>query len=167
MTYINEIPVNYDSTSLRIDPERVNDAAIVIEASVERISDFIEDINEALSDLTLSWAGASASKAQAYNDEWTRAIQKLFGTKSDPNSGALSVLVNGVSNAAQNYSQTEQNIASTFTAFGGAFSGTSTNKSSPSTKSVTDEPKDRTEFGTGGPTGSTFLFHTTSVDETF
>lgn len=145
------IPATYDNSSLSIDPASMDNAAQNIQDLVETIGMGIQAIGQTLSDLTLSWAGQSASQAQQYNDEWTDAVNKLLGTQKDPDSGALNTLVDGVKYAAQNYSETEDNVTSMFSKFaaGGSSSG----------PSVMDKPSDFV--------GDSALYHTTSVDENY
>lgn len=172
MTYVNPIPANYDASSLNIDPGGLNSEAQSVIALVQDISNYLNSINTALSNLTLSWAGSSAQAASNFNDEWTNAVQALFGTQGDPNSGALAILVNGLSSAAQNYSQNEQNIASMFNKFGAAFSSSPTPPSPTAIQSdpqakpagLTSTTNDPTDLIDGGPEG---LYNTTSVNETY
>jgi uncharacterized protein YukE len=163
MTYVNPIPATYDASSLDIDPAALGSAAQSVLASVKDISSYLTTINNKLSSLTLSWAGSSAQKAQDFNDEWTNAVQALFGTQGDPDSGALSKLVDALSTAAQNYSQNEANIQGMFNKFASGFSPSSSSSSSSSTKppSTIDSPTDLID---GGPEA---LYHTTSVNERF
>jgi len=165
MAYIDAIPANYDDSSLTIDPAVLSDAAQSVKESVAEISLQLKLMNIVLTDLTLSWTGTSASAANKYNDEWNDALQDLFGTKGDPDSGALTTLASGVSAAAQNYNQTEDAVTQMFSKFGNAFSASSAAKTPEAPSSVFDDPQDRTDFGSGGPKGSTWIYHTTSVNE--
>lgn len=143
---MSSIPANYDSSSLSIDPGSINETAQNIENLVDAIELGVEAISQTLSDLTLSWAGQSASQAQQYNDEWNNAVTKLLGSQQDPSSGALNSLINGINYAAQNYSETENSIQGMFSKF--AAGGSS------SAGAAIDDPS--------GPAG---LIHTTAVDE--
>jgi uncharacterized protein YukE len=173
MTYTDPIPANYDSSSISIDPGGLNSCSDAITAQVQDIANYLGNINNALSNLTLSWVGQAASAASTYNTDWASAVQGLFGTQSDPSTGALNILVSGLSSAAQNYSATEAAIAQMFTDYSNAFPAASASTATmsvsfapaaqssgaPSTIPITDAPT--------GPAGSSGedMFHTTSVNE--
>jgi uncharacterized protein YukE len=173
MAYTDPIPANYDSSSISVDPGGLNSCSDAITAQVQDIANYLGNINTALSNLTLSWVGQAANAASTYNTDWTNAVQALFGTQNDASTGALNILVSGLSSAAQNYSATEAAIAQTFTQYSNAFPAVSASTASmsvsyapagpppsaTSTKAITDAPTD--------PAGSSGedMFHTTSVNE--
>jgi uncharacterized protein YukE len=165
MTSSSAIPANYDSSTLNIDPGGLSSEAQLVLASVQDIANDLVTIATTLQNLTLSWTGASATAASKYGTEWTDATKALFGTKSDPTSGALQVLVNGLGSAAQNYAQNEANVASTFNKFYKAFSSSppagnsshGTSSSQAAGKPVTDKPADAVN--------GVYMYHTTSVNE--
>lgn len=132
MTYTDPIPANYDSSSISVDPGGLNTCAETISAQVDDISSYLKTINDTLSGLALSWAGSAADQASAYNEKWDNAVQAIFGTKSDPKSGALNILMSGLSKAAQNYSAIELAIAKTFNQYAGGFPAESASTASMS-----------------------------------
>jgi uncharacterized protein YukE len=171
MTYASAIPANYDASSFNIDPGGLNSAAQSIQASVQDIANYLSAVNATLSNLKLSWAGSSSQAASQYNEEWNKAVQAIFGTQSDPDSGALAILTNGLASAAQNYSSNEAAIAGMFNSFASGFSSPAAPsptaiQSAPQAKpaglqSTTNDPTDLID---GGPEG---LYNTTSVNESF
>jgi len=173
MTYTDPIPANYDSSSISVDPGGLNSCSDAITAQVQDIANYLGNINNALSNLALSWAGQAANAASTYNTDWASVVQALFGTQDDPSTGALNILVGGLSSAAQNYSAAEAAIAKMFTDYSNAFpagsasTGTMSVSFAPaapvspvtSTNAITDVPT--------GPAGSggEDMYHTTSVNE--
>jgi uncharacterized protein YukE len=176
MGYTDPIPANYDESSIAVDPGGLNSCASSITSMVQFISYCLSDINKTLGNLTLSWTGDAANAATNYNNEWNAAVEALFGkqtsgTPSGPigpvtvtpssaaadNAGALNTLVNGLSSAAQNYSTTENTIASMFNKYTGALTSPAPAPSAP--QSVPDQPS--------SPVDGQFMYHTTSVDEQY
>jgi hypothetical protein len=58
----------------------------------------------------VGWVGTSASDAQDFSTQWTRAVNNLFGSTSDPTSGALPKVTDAVAQAAMNYGVAEDTI---------------------------------------------------------
>lgn len=175
MAYTDPIPANYDSTSMSVDPGGLNSCSDAIGTQVQDIANYLGNINSALSNLTLSWVGQASGAASTYNAEWGKAVQALFGTQQDPSTGALNVLMSGLSSAAQNYSASEAAITKMFNSYASAFPAVSASTasmsvsyapggsssgatSSPATAPIKDSPS--------GPDASgTDMYHTTSVNE--
>jgi uncharacterized protein YukE len=175
MVYTDPIPANYDSSSINVDPGGLNSCSDAISAQVQDIANYLGNINTALSNLTLSWVGQASDSASTYNTEWANAVQALFGTQNDASTGALNILMSGLSSAAQNYSASETAIANMFNSYAGAFpaisastasmsvdyspgSSPSSSSSSPSTGPIKDSPSSPDASGTD-------MYHTTSVNE--
>jgi hypothetical protein len=121
----------------------------------------------------LSWAGSAANAASTYNTNWTNAVQALFGTQSDPSTGALNILMSGLSSAAQNYSATEAAIANMFNTYSSAFPAISASTASmsvsyaPAAGTTPPAASDKAATDTASAPDSSGMdtIHTTSVNE--
>jgi uncharacterized protein YukE len=156
MTYVNPIPSTYNSSSISVDPGGLGGLAQDVLAQVQDISNYLSDINAALKGLHLDWVGQASTSASDFNTEWNNAVQRLFGTSGDPSSGALNALTNGLNQAAQNYSGIEDAIVNMFNNFANGF-----NKPPSDPQTVTDQRTDQIDGG------NMWLYHTTSVNETY
>ena len=168
--YTSPIPATYNSSTINVDPESLQDAATNVYNLVNDIATCLGSINTTLSNLTLSWAGQSASDAQTYNNEWNTAVQNLFGTQNDPDIGALSILTNGLNQAAANYSGVEDAIVNMYNSFASGFSSGSSNNNNngqaPTSVTSPNSDSPTTEIQLPGG-GSEYLYHTTAVNESF
>ena len=116
------------------------------------INDLSGLINDKLNSLAhLSWAGPSASDANQVANTWDNVMTTLYGTKDDPSTGILNILVGGVSGAVQNYLLNEVGIASMYSKFYNAV--TDTNAGTDTQHPIKDG------------TSSTKPYHDTSVNE--
>lgn len=103
-------PSNYDDPSLLI---QVNPNSLWSYATVDMvnegqaIADAITAIVGIWNSLRLGWAGATADAVQAFSAKWAAAVEALFGTQADPNSGAFAMIANAVAQAAGNYAEAE------------------------------------------------------------
>ena len=158
MTYTDPIPANYNDSSISVDPGGLNSCADAINTQIQDIANALTNINNALSGLTLSWVGQAADSASTYNTEWTNAVQALFGTQNDASTGALNILLSGLSSAAQNYSANEAAIEKMFNEYANGFSASSSSSSS-SGKPILDSPSNP-----AGGNGED-MYHLTSVNE--
>ena len=102
-------PSNYDDTSLQIlvDPDGMFARVSDMQNEAQAVGDAITAIVGIWNDLKLAWVGSSASEAQQFNAAWTAAIQALFGTTADPDSGAFSKVAQAVAMASVNYGEAE------------------------------------------------------------
>lgn len=101
-------PTNYDDAGLQIsvDPDFLYRYATVdLPNSAKAVANFITAITGAWQNLQLGWAGDAAAEAQAEGSKWTTAVQLLFGTEADPQSGAFAQLATAVATASVNYGE--------------------------------------------------------------
>jgi len=110
-------PSNYDDAGLliRVNADRIfQSAATDIPNQAQVIANAINNIVQIWNGLKLGWVGTTASEAQQFNDQWTNAVKQLFGTDSDPSSGALPRIADGVALAAINYGEAEDAVTKMF-----------------------------------------------------
>ena len=110
-------PSNYDSAGLfiRVDPNTLYSYAtgdMVNEAKA--VAGAIDSIVNIWNNLQLGWAGASAAEAQDFSKRWVQAVQQLFGTGDQPDSGAFPKLANAVATASVNYGEAEDTVQKMF-----------------------------------------------------
>jgi hypothetical protein len=144
------VPSNYDDSgiSIRVDPNSLYQYATSdITSHAKNLASSVSSIVQIWNNLKVGWVGNSASDAQEFNSLWAQAVNKLFGSDSDPSSGALPKIADAVAQAAMNYGVAEdtnvtnlKNYADALNAAGG---GGSTVNSPP------------TRGGNQGPVGET------------
>jgi len=103
-------PSNYDDAGLMINvnPDTIYHYAIVnLKNAATVVAGAINAIDGIWQNLQLGWAGETATEAQDFSNKWNTAIQLLFGTEADPQSGAFEQLATAVATAASNYAQAE------------------------------------------------------------
>jgi uncharacterized protein YukE len=144
------LPANWDSSTISVDTNTMSSVAQAVITSATNINGYLNNIMDALNGIKPSWTGDSSSVADDFNTRWSNALTALFGTKSDPSTGILNILMKGLDQAAQNYIVTEGAIADMFTTFGKGDSGSG----SGGQKDIKDDPYEK-------------YYHTTSVNETF
>jgi hypothetical protein len=107
------VPSNYDDSgiSIRVDPNSLYQYATSdIVGHAKSLADSVSNIVQIWQNLKVGWVGASASDAQEFNSRWSQAVDKLFGSDSDPSSGALPKIADSVAQAAMNYGVAEDSI---------------------------------------------------------
>jgi uncharacterized protein YukE len=117
---------NWDTANITVDPLLMKTSADAVNTAAEGIIDNLTTINNTLNALRLSWTGdgdGAAALANDFNQRWTDVMTDLFGTKNVDGSGILNILMNGVENAAVNYSHTERSVANMFYRFEAALEG--------------------------------------------
>lgn len=98
---------DYDTAKITVSPETLNSVFSTVKNLTDEIATSLADINTTLNGLQLSWTGSSSSLMQSFADRWQSAADSLFGTKKDPNEGALVRLLSGIEAAGQNYDAAE------------------------------------------------------------
>jgi uncharacterized protein YukE len=146
----------YDTAKFSIDPQTVNAAAKKITSLSEDVANQIGNINEAISDLQLSWTGGAADIAAQVNTEWQNAVTALFGTQQDPDKGILPSVADGLTDAAQNYISADIWVSTAFENLGNNL------LSAQSGSSAGSGPQ--SVLNSGNQTGSNAL---TAITETF
>jgi uncharacterized protein YukE len=164
-----DVPSNYDTATLSIDPAALSQAVTAINAAAQEIVDGIVVIQLALSSLQLSWTGASATVADEFQIRLTSAMTALYGSEVNQNDGAINALTGGVGLAAKNYAANEQAVVTMFNGFtkamgGGGVAGSGSSGLDPSTVFSAD-PSDAAPASTTDQVSGTF--HSTAVDEEF
>lgn len=111
------VPPYYGDVNLviKVDPDTMyREVAVVMPTYGTQIADSINRIVDVWNGLKLGWVGTTADEAQAFNDAWSAAITKLFGTQDDPTSGILSHIGNAVALASINYGEAESIVTQMF-----------------------------------------------------
>ncbi|WP_406175081.1 WXG100 family type VII secretion target [Streptomyces sp. NBC_00996] len=109
--------VDYDVSSLYIDPTGLSDSSKKLLAHAKEVADTITSINNTLSGLALGWAGKTQEEADKMNNQWTATMRGLFGTEDAPESGVLNVMALGVVSVAAGNAHTEVSLAEMFQKF--------------------------------------------------
>jgi uncharacterized protein YukE len=145
------LPTNYDSITISVDTNTMNSVAQTVYTSSLNINSDLKDINDSLSGLAVShvWTGGSASVANDFTTRWNNAMTYLYGTPSDPSTGALNIVIAGLTMAEQNYVNNEVQLTEMFNQW--------TNPGS-SSSGPQQNIKDQV---------TNTYYHTTSVNETF
>jgi len=107
------VPSNYDDSGImiRVDPNTLYQYATSdIPNHVQGLADSISNIVKIWNNLKVGWVGKSASDAHEFNTQWSQAIDRLFGSKSDAASGVLPKIGIAVAQASINYGVAEDTI---------------------------------------------------------
>jgi uncharacterized protein YukE len=114
-------PANYDSAYIAVTPANMNNAVNAIQNAANSIGDDLNAIFTCLADLRLAWSGPASHAADELTAQWMGSVTALFGSGSgsatgvvNSSPGALSTLLNAVSQIASNYALTEQSISDMF-----------------------------------------------------
>jgi hypothetical protein len=142
---VSTIPSNYDNTVVDVDPGTIELNADLIQIAVTEVSESFNVIMDTLTNLALSWSGTSSTVANEFNTLWADAMTRLFGTKDNPESGILSVVVSGMKGAVQNYSSTEQNVVEMFNQLSSTMSAPASNIVGEGPVVPTHQPIDDTD----------------------
>jgi hypothetical protein len=78
------------------------------------VADSVNRIIDVWNGLKLGWVGGTADEAQAFNDAWSAAVSKLFGTQDDPTTGILHQIGRSVALASMNYGEAESVVTKMF-----------------------------------------------------
>jgi WXG100 family type VII secretion target len=130
-------PQSYDTAQIKVSPQSLSDVSAHVNNLIQDVVNQLDDINNTLSSLQLSWMGPSADLAAQFNQQWQDAATSLFGTQQDPNEGALIRLAEGLQAASQNYDNAEQWAVESFNKLATNLSGGGSSSSAPPT-SVTN-----------------------------
>jgi len=138
---------NYDSATVRVDPQTVDDCAIVLQSAAQEMVNLLEDINTTLSNLALGWAGQTADEAQEMNNAWTTVMTDLFGSSDQSHGtpdaaaeGVIGVMLSGLTMVAAGFSQAEMGLVKMFQDFYSSLTSGSSDTTTPTSapQSVTD-----------------------------
>lgn len=110
-------PSNYDNVTLNVQPQDISSAAQSITNLSEDVANQIGKINDTMSSLQLSWTGDASDFASEVSSQWQTAVTALFGTQQDPGQGILSRIADGLTSAAQNYTEADAWVAESFLGF--------------------------------------------------
>jgi hypothetical protein len=109
--------VDYDTSSLYIDPTGLSGSAKKLVAHAKEVADSITAINHTLSGLALGWAGKTQEEVDKMNNQWTSTMRGLFGTEGSPENGVLNVMAAGVMAVAVGNAHAEVALAEMFQKF--------------------------------------------------
>jgi hypothetical protein len=134
------VPANYDAVTMSVEPGTLNFAADSIEDATNSIISDLNTIGNTLTGLHLSWNGDAASEAQDFANQWMNAMNGLFGSDSNPQSGVMNQVIIALLTAAGNYSSTEESLTSMFTQLASAISAPSGGSDTAPIPAGTDAP---------------------------
>jgi uncharacterized protein YukE len=112
-----QAPGNFNdgNMTIRVDPNLMYQLATVnMKNSAQTLMDAVNGTVQTWNNLKVGWVGTSADEAQAFNDQWTRAVNSLFGSQADPTSGVLQKIANGTVLASINYGEAEDTVVNNF-----------------------------------------------------
>lgn len=124
-------PSSYDNVRITVSPQLMSQDADKLTQLITDVVNQLQDIQTALQGLQLSWTGSSANMMQQFNDRWNSAATSLFGTKDDPAEGVLNRLVGGVQSASQNFTASDDWVATAFSGLTNSLSGGGSAPSGP------------------------------------
>jgi uncharacterized protein YukE len=110
-------PSNYNDAGMqiRVDPDALYGYATVdMKNQAEVLVGSLNRIRDIWQGLALGWVGTSAAEAHDFSDRWNHAIEQLFGTNDDLNSGALPKIATAVAIASINYGEAEDVVVKMF-----------------------------------------------------
>jgi len=110
-------PESYADASIviKVDPVSMfHEAMTALVAHSENIADRITAIVNVWNGLQVGWVGNTADEAQAFNDEWSAAISRLYGSVGSSESGILRQIAYTVSVASINYGAAEDAVRKMF-----------------------------------------------------
>jgi WXG100 family type VII secretion target len=145
-------PSSYDNVQISVQPDAINQAATSITSLTKDVANQIGTINETMTNLALSWTGGASDLASEVNTQWQAAVTALCGTQQDPEQGILPRIADGLTEAAQNYTNADEWVSSSFSNFTNQLTSSS---GSGGPQSV---------LNSGSATGSNAL---TAITETF
>jgi hypothetical protein len=126
------IPEQYNTVNITVSPGVLNLTNSGLRDLLLSIADEVNAINTTINNLTMSWwYGSSATLAESYIAEWNYAVQGVFGTQDDPNSGAFGRLADGIASASSNYAATEQWAQKAFSGLVAGLAGSSPSSGEP------------------------------------
>jgi len=111
-------PGSYDDVTITVTPKDLSDAATTVAGCVGNIVDSLNAIDDTISGLKLGWAGATATEATDFYNQWKAAMGQMFGTKDQPAQGVLNMIVFALKAAANNYNAADTAVVSMFSGFG-------------------------------------------------
>jgi uncharacterized protein YukE len=117
------VEVNYDGAKIAAAPRTMQAIAKDIAKHSKDVADSLDRINSTLTALTLNWSSNSQKEADDLNHRWSEAMQKLFGSKGDPDAGVLNAIADGIGFTAGNYGKAETGVKKLFDDFVSKLSG--------------------------------------------
>ncbi len=136
------LPADYNAVNLTMTPAEISSTSQALGLAVDEVISSLDVINSTLNDLALGWAGTTAAEVKDFGDQWTAAMDNLFGSGKKTSVGVLDQVITALATAADNYSSTEQSVAAMFNALDSSLSvktpGGSDTTPIPAGTSVTD-----------------------------
>jgi hypothetical protein len=117
------LPVNWNSSTVTVDPWVLHSASVNSSAAVKAIGDVMTAVTNRLNELRLSWTGDSQEQAEKFNSDWNAVVKQLFGTPEHPEQGILNRFCSGLETAAVGYSRGERAVSDSFAMFQGLLEG--------------------------------------------
>jgi Proteins of 100 residues with WXG len=154
----------YNNVSIHVEPQILGQAYVQASAAVADIANYLQAIDQTLTSLRLSWDGQSSDEMKAIIDRWNEALTLLFGTKSDPEAGAMNVYLSGLAAASENYTNAELSVEGMFDQFRRGFGSSGGGGGGGGGQTVLDNPTGPISNPGGA---AEYIFHTTNVNERF
>ena len=105
----------YDNVKLVVSPSTLNDTYQAVTNLVEDVVNKLEDIDNTLNNLQLSWISGSSALMNEYTQRWQDAMQSLFGAGTNSElGGAFGQLLAGLYSASGNYDAAENWVMTSF-----------------------------------------------------
>lgn len=133
------VKADYDVSTLRVNPQDLSAASDKLVDLAGQVADEIEGINDAVTNLMLSWVGDSAKEADEFNDAWKNVMIQLFGQK-DGATGVLPAMAGGLLGTAVAFSHTEVELEAAFLKFSSGLADTSGGGDAPADHTGPDFP---------------------------
>jgi hypothetical protein len=103
---------------MSIDPSALHDTATTMKDIAQEIGDAVDRIMDTLDALVLdSWKGETEKEVNEFADHWSTVMDQLFGSKDKPDDGVLNAMVDGVTNACNNYNEAESGLTNVWNDF--------------------------------------------------
>lgn len=130
---------SYDAVKLVVSPSTLSETYQAVTSLVEDVVNKLEDINNTLNNLQLSWVGDSSTLMNDYTQRWQDAMYSLFGTTGSATElGAFGQLLQGLDSASKNYDTAENWVMTSFGQLVDSLMGWGGSGSSSGPQSVTN-----------------------------
>lgn len=125
------VPANYDAVTMFVEPGPLMFEALMIQSAAQDIGNALNTLAGALSSLQLGWDGTTAAEAQDFANQWIAAMNGLFGTDKNPQSGVMNQVVIALMTAVGDASSAENSIVQMMAAMQAALTAGALSSSSP------------------------------------
>lgn len=129
---------SYDSVKLVVSPSTLSATYQSVKSLVDDVVSKLEDINNTIDNLQLSWVGDSSTLMNEFTQRWQDAMLSLFGSTSGGQLGAFGQLLEGLDSASGNYGTAENWVMTSFGQLVDSLMGWGGNGSSSGPQSVTN-----------------------------